>query len=150
VAESRLFKIEALEHQFVALNASRGNLAKKLVDKTNQIIKLSGRIPRIVSVQTTSADDNVEVVSVHAASSDNDNAEVQQAEDEEEEDSGNDNPATVVEQDDPDDDGYVPAEGIVDDEEDEDDDDDNDERALLDPRSALSSSCPGTPTLSVD
>lgn len=65
VAESRLFKIEALEQQFVALNSSRGNLAKKLVDKTNQMIKLQfGGIPRLVSVQTTSSNDSVEVQQV--------------------------------------------------------------------------------------
>jgi prefoldin subunit 5 len=62
LAETRMFKIEALEQQFVALNATRGSLAKKLVDRTNQMIKLQfGGVPRVVNVHTSTNDDNVEV-----------------------------------------------------------------------------------------
>jgi predicted nucleic acid-binding Zn-ribbon protein len=66
VAESRQVKIEALEQQFVALNDSRGSLARKLVDRTNEMIRLQfGSVPRLVSVRTAaSSDGSVEVQQV--------------------------------------------------------------------------------------
>jgi hypothetical protein len=105
LAETRMFKIEALEQQFVALNATRGSLAKKLVDRTNLMIKLQfGGVPRVVNVHTSTNDDNVEVHQVEPPATTSSNSAAIPAlveDDEDDDDDVRGNGAYGVQEDDP-------------------------------------------------